>query len=112
MRLHLTLGLRQKTQIPFIPQQPGQRADSQRAAIPQRIEQAQMPAQIMHPPRSPGQMLGLLLRRLPQFFLDYRVARGQRLPLIQSLGANLAAVVDPHQRRRVFLLALIQPRLG
>ena len=40
-----------------------------------------------------------------------RIARGQRLPLVQGLRADLSDVVDPHQRRRMGPLRVVQRRL-
>jgi hypothetical protein len=46
-------------------------------------------------------VLGFLLRRALERLPRARVARRQRLALVERLRADLAGVVDAHQRRRV-----------
>ena len=73
MRLDLSLGFGQKTQIPAIVQFARHHADRQCAHIPERIQEAFTPPQLFDAPLSPGQMLVFFFRRLFQ----RQCARGQ-----------------------------------
>src|SRR2546425_8866918 len=77
---------------------------------------------IRRPPRSTlfpyttlfrsGEMIGLLARRLRESALEVFVRRRKRLALVERLGAHLAAVVDPHQGRRVAAQFVVEVFLG
>ena len=96
--LDLALGLGQETEIDTISEARGDQAEPEGSGVPQRVEQALAPAQFLDALLGPGQMLGLLVGSLHQRLTDAVVARQQRLPLIQGLGTDLAAMVDSHQR--------------
>src|SRR5664279_5680860 len=106
VRAYLTFCFGQKSQIPFVAQCSSQCAKRQRSRIPERVEQTQASAQLIHTVRSPGQMFGLLPSRVLEFLLNQRITRSECLPLIQGLGAYLAGMVDAHQRGRVLLFRL------
>ncbi len=77
-------------------------------------------SRLVRPPNSceplfaPGQVVHLLGRGLAHGVGHGRIARGQRLSLVERLGGDLAGVVDPHQARRFEALggssAPIRPR--
>jgi len=71
-----------------------------------------MTAQFVYAPGRPGEMLGLFLCGVLESLLHAGIARGQCLPLVQSLGADLAAVIDAHQCGGIFLLGLIHACFG
>jgi hypothetical protein len=96
--LDLALGLDDEAQAGAVAQPPGQQADAEGAGVPQRVEQAG---------RSPSSSRRCCVQA--RWSVSSRAAcssagaapgraRGQRLRLVQRLGADLADVVDPHQR--------------
>ena len=99
MALDLALGFSQKTQIPFVAEQAGGRAQGKRARVPYWVKRAQAPAEFVDALCGPCQMIRLLGRGLFECRTRFGIARSQRLALIKRLGADLAAVVDTHQRR-------------
>src|SRR5260370_40449432 len=101
MLLDLPLGLGEKSEIPALAQSPGGITESQRTRVPQGVEQAQPAAELAYALSTPGEMIGLLARCLCERVLDVVVQRRQCLALVQRLGADLAAGIDPHQRGRV-----------
>ena len=116
---HLALRLGQKTKVPAISQRARDCAKAKRPAIPERIEQALAPTQFVDAALAPGQVVGLLARRLFQRRLNLRIARGQGLTLIKRLGADFADMVDAHQpgdglllRRRQFRIGRRRGRIG
>ena len=50
-------------------------------------------------------MVGFLARGLVEMGLEGRIAGGQRLRAVQRLGADLADMVNPHQRPGLALFA-------
>ncbi len=97
MRLDLAFGFGQKSQIPFVTQGTSQQAEAEGPQVKQRVEQAFAPPELDNPLLCPGQMLSFFVGGTTQGFANARVATGQGLPLIESLGADFAAMIDPHE---------------
>ena len=112
MRLDLAFGLGQKAQIPARAESACRIAQCERSGVPEWIEQAQAPAQFGYALLSPGEVLGFLACGLRQGARHRSIVARQRLPLIQRLRADLAAVVHPHQRSRMALFGVGELRLG
>lgn len=49
----------------------------------------------------PGQMFGLFVGRVLQGLPNAGIDAGERLPLVKSLCADFADMIDAHQRRRL-----------
>ena len=60
----------------------------------------------------PSEVFGFLARGLLQRIAGQRVARHQRLALIQRLGTDFAHVIDPHQGGGVAALGVFEHRVG
>ena len=98
MALHLPLGLDHETKARAVSCGSSENADSERAAIPQRVEQARSRAQFLQSSFAPRQMIGFFFRGAQQK-VPRRIRTGyQRLAVIESLGGNLACVVYTHER--------------
>ena len=87
----LALGLGEKSEIPAIAAKPGSCADQIRARIPQRIEETTPPAELCNPLLGPREVLDFLFGAARERRLDLRIARGQRLPLIERLRVRSCA---------------------
>ena len=107
MAADLILGSRDEAQAQAIADQAGTGADPEGEAIEQRIEQARTLTQGADALLAPGQVIDLFVGRLLHFFAHFRQLGGQRLTLVQRLGADLAGVVDAHEAGRMtaFLVA-------
>ena len=97
MVLHLTLGLHDEAEAPFVAGQPGRRAHREGARIPQRVQETLAVPQVFQARGTPGEVIVFFLGGALQALARVRQLGGQRLTLIEGLGANLAGVVDPHQ---------------
>src|SRR6266480_4367365 len=53
-------------------------------------------------------MVGFLSRGVRERGLDVLAARRKRLALVKRLGADLTAVIDPHQSRRAAAHAVVE----
>src|SRR5713101_141248 len=95
--LHLLFRLREKAEVPIIAEPPGDAADREGAGVPERIEHAPPPAQLGDSLRAPGEVIAFFPRRLFELRLQRRIARGERLALVERLRADFAAVIDPHE---------------
>ena len=105
---HLAFGLGKESEIPAIAQRAGGRAHGEGSRVPERIEQARPAAELLDALGAPGEVVLLFQRRLLQRQPVAGLARGQRLALVERLGADLADVVDAHQRRGVRALGALQ----
>src|SRR6266702_2238627 len=74
-----------------------EKGDREGAGVPERIERARPPAQLGDSLRAPGEVIAFFPRRLLEFQLQRRIARGERLALVERLRADFAAVIDPHE---------------
>ena len=108
--LDLTLGLGEESEIPAVAERAGESADRERPRVPERIQDARPAAELADALRAPGEMVLLLARRLLERGASLRIAGGQRLALVERLRADLADMVDAHQRSGV--VALIGAQLG
>src|SRR5882757_3440278 len=81
--LDLALGLGEKSEIPALAQPARGKADRERSRVPQGVEQAQPAAELAHALGTPGEMIGLLARRLGKRALDVFVRRPQGLATIE-----------------------------
>lgn len=112
MRLDLPLSLCEKPQVPAIAEFPGNNTDRQGAEVPYRVEQTLAAAQLIDALLGPREMLGFFVGRVAQRFRDRWIALGQRLPLVERLGADLADMVHPHQTRDMCLFRVRHLRIG
>jgi len=93
----LMLGRRYETKADLVADQPGNRADTERHAVKQWIQHAGVAAQLMDALFTPDQMIDLFFSRVLHGCAYLRQLGGQRLSLIQRLGADFAGMVDAHQ---------------
>ena len=98
MTFDLAFGFGDEAEAGPVAQQGGEGADAERSGIPEWIEEAGPAAELLEPGFAPGEVVGLLARRMQQEFADFGVAREQRLGVVQGLGGDLAGMVDAHQR--------------
>ena len=110
--LDLPFGFGEESEIPAVAEQAGGGADGERARIPQRVEQAEPSIQLADALGAPGQVVLFLARCAIERLPRGRIARRERLPLIERLRANFADVVDAHQRRGVRTLFLADRIFG
>ena len=100
MRLDLPLGLGHEAQAEPVAGAPGRQPQQQRAAIPERSEQRRPGAQLAQSLARPGQMVAFLARGLAELARQSRVGGRSGLAFVERLRAELADVVDAHQRGR------------
>ena len=112
MLLDLALGLGQEREAPAIAQRPGGDPHRERPAVPERVEQARPAAQFLDAIGAPREVVLLFARRLLEGVARCRIARGERLALVERLRAHLADVVDAHQRRGVRALGGVEFGFG
>ena len=105
---HLALGFRDEAEAGAVARESGQRADRERAGVPQRIEQAGPAAQFVDARRrtrpdgrSPRGPLPSVQPGL------HRAAGHGSLALVQRLGGDLAGMIDPHQRGGVLARSVV-----
>src|SRR5690606_10019463 len=98
--LDLAFGLDHAAEVPAVAAQAGQHAQGVAPAVPQRVEHAGTAVELAQALGAPGQVVGLLLRRLEQVLAGGLFARHRRLAVVQALGADLAGLVDPDQPGR------------
>ena len=72
MGFDLAFGFGEKAEVPFVAQQPGDDADAECAAKPQRIQQAFAAAEFVDARLAPGEVVG--------FFAGARLFQGQTDP--------------------------------
>ncbi len=99
MLLDLAFGLGHETQAHAIAGTSGQQPDGECAAVPEWIQQAGTAAELLDAGLRPRQVVGLFARSLLEHRAQGRIARRQRLGVVQRLGADFTDVIDPHQRR-------------
>src|SRR5262249_3800740 len=104
----LALGFGEKSEIDSIAQQTRCRPDRKRSCIPQGVEQALASTEILEAALGPGEVLRLLARCLFEGRPGIRVARSERLALVERLRADFSGVIYPHQRCRVAALSCRQ----
>jgi dipeptidyl aminopeptidase/acylaminoacyl peptidase len=107
----LLLGLLDEAQAPAVSGDAGNRADRERAGVPQRIEPARVRVQLAQAVLAPGQVRALLGGGLQHVLADRRVARDQRVALVQRLRGDLAGVVHAHQARRMAACLDVERRI-
>ncbi len=108
MLLDLPLGLGHEAETHFVAGARGEQANGERSAVPQRIQQADAPAQLLDAPLSPGEVIRLFaggpLEQGPQ----PRISRSQCLRIVERLRAHLSNMIDAHQCRRMSTVGLGQ----
>ena len=82
---------------PAITGNPAQRADRVTTRIPCRIQSTRARPEFRESGTAPRKMIELLVSRVLQFRVQLAVARNQRMALIQTLGCDLACIVNAHQ---------------
>src|SRR5436190_16193557 len=93
MLLDLSLGLGEERQVPAVAERASERADGERARVPQRIQQARSAAELADTLRAPGEMVFFFARGLLERRARVRIARRQRLALVERLRADLTDMV-------------------
>jgi len=101
VRLNLSLSFRQESQIPPVSRHASQDTKRQRPPVPKGVEQTFPPTQFRNSLLGPSQVLGFFISRAVQSIPDKRVARRERLPLVERLSTNFATVIDAHQTERM-----------
>jgi len=101
MRPNLSLSLSKEPKTPSVSALPGHDAYRRSADIPKGIEIACSPTQLFNSLSRPSQVLHLFASSLIKSLANKRIAAHNCLPLIEPLRANLADMIDPHQRARV-----------
>jgi hypothetical protein len=96
----LPFGLGHEAQADARTQPARKQPDAEGACIPKRVEQTGAVAQFLQSASRPGQVVGFLACRPLELALQSSIVRGQRLGVVQRLGAYLADMVDAHQRGR------------
>ena len=94
-----------KPRLTRSPSAAGHQSQAEGAGVPERIEQRRPGAQFVQPLPGPGQVVGFLARRPARSCArsaGSRVASGLRR--VERLGADLADMVDAHQRAGVAAL--------
>ena len=94
---NLVLGLRKKSQTPPVSHQARGRTHCEGAGIPDRVEQTGVAAQFFDTLPAPGQVVILFNCSLLHLLARFVPMSGQRLPLVERLGAHFAGMVYPHQ---------------
>ena len=98
---HLPLRFHHEAQAPFVAGDSRQGADGKRAGIPERIQQALAVCELVQTMFAPHQVVVFFLGRALHTRAYLRQFGGQRLTLIQCLGAHLAGMIDAHQTRHL-----------
>ena len=104
--LDLTLRLDHETERVTITETPSHRTEQQRATVPDRVEQRGPRAKFRQTLTGPGEMIALFCRRLLEKRLQARISAGGRLTFIQGLSADLADMIDAHERAGLATLDL------
>ncbi len=107
---HLILGGGDEAQADPVADQTGDRADSERQTVKQRVEHAGLAAELADTLLAPGQVIDFLVGGMFHGRAHLRQLGGQCLALIKRLGANLASVVDAHQTGDMLGLLFIEFR--
>lgn len=100
----LTFGFSDEAEADLVASEAGDGTDDEGQAIPERVEATGRVAEFMHAMLAPGEMIGLLARRLRHLLAHGRQPGGEGLPLVEGLGTDFAAVVDAHEAGGVPLL--------
>jgi hypothetical protein len=95
--LDLVLGLDDKAQAHWVTRSAGDKADAERARVPNWIQKAGMRIQCLQPLLSPGQVIGLLACCVFESLSQGRISGTQGLRRVEGLGANFSDVIDSHQ---------------
>ena len=96
--LDLTLGLDHETERVTITETPSHRTEQQRATVPDRVEQRGPRAKFRQALTGPGEMIALFYCCFLEKRLQTRIGAGGRLTFIQGLSADLANMIDAHER--------------
>ena len=90
MGFYLTFGFGQKAQVPIVAEFAGNDTNSQRASVPEWVEEALATAQFAEPPLGPVEVLGFLpsrlLERLPRLRFIAVLATGLMLVSMAGTG--------------------------
>ena len=111
MLAHLVFGGGDEAQADPVADQPGGGTDAEGQAVEDRIEDAGTAAQLADALLAPGQVVDLLPAASPSPRGPGQLG-GQRLALVQRLGADLAGVVDAHQAGDMAGVFLAQFAIG
>src|SRR6266581_5885789 len=96
MLLDLFLRLGEESQTPGVSEPARDIPDGKRTRIPQRIERARAAPELADALRAPSEVIGFLARGGGERRLDVPARGRQRLPLVERLRADFAAVVHSH----------------
>ena len=86
-----------KAQADLVADRAGHRPQGEGQAVPGGVEDTGPAVQLAQALLAPHQVIDLLRRRLLHLFPHGGQFRGEGLPLVERLGADLAGMVDPHQ---------------
>ena len=109
---HLTFGFGDKSKAGAIPHQGRERANAERAGVPQWLEHAGSTAEFAQAGFTPGEVIGLFACRIDHELTDFRVPGEQRLGVIQRLSGHLARMINPHQGGRLAFFVGSQGGVG
>src|SRR5436309_14259512 len=100
VRLDLAFRFRHESEADAVAETRGKQSDRERTDMPERIEQAGSSAKFVDASLCPREMIEFFIRRGEKRRAQLRVARSDRLSFVERLRADLADVIDAHQRRR------------
>ena len=97
MALDLPFSLDHETKAEPVVERGRQSADGERAGIPHRVQQAGSRPQLFESAGAPGQVIAFFAGRMEQEVARFALPGQQGLAMVESLGGNLARMVNPHQ---------------
>ena len=112
MPFDLAFGFRHEPEARTVTEQSGERADGDRACVPERIQEARAGAELVQSVPAPGEVVTFLGRSPDQRRARFGQSRGQGLSVVEALGGDFPGVVDPHQPGDVAAKARIDRRNG
>lgn len=98
MTFNLAFGLYNKAKTRPITGCSSKDTDGERAAVPQRIQQARPRIQLFQPRLAPREVISFLTRGLQQHVSRCGRSRDERLAVVEGLGGNFARMVHTHER--------------
>src|SRR6476661_5988815 len=88
MAFHLPLSFGHEAEARLVAEQCRERADAERAGIPEWIENAGSRAEFAQPRLAPGEVVGLFAGGVEHEFADFRIPGEQRLRVVQRLRGD------------------------
>jgi len=94
---HLFFGFGDKSEAPFVAEQPAGCANRERAGVPDRTQCARALVEFVEALFAPRQVIKLLFGGAVHLFFDSWVPRNHGVALIESLCRNFTGMVDSHE---------------